>query len=1030
MTRKFRHIARALIVFLLFAHTALAQQGLLGVHVDLDELGAVKISPDGEYIAFTTGGNSGGSLRFVSVADLSVGASVDAPVGFVISDFLWSSNTRVIYTVARRSGASEGPIPDGDLYAVNRTGDEQVRIYTSRAKVQIATGTIMPRSTELSTASIVSLLDDDARNVLLSAFPLRLEHDSYVLDPSGRASLTLLDTFTGRGTRLDAAPLASAKLIADRADGPRFAIGVDGQKRLSAAWKATPNADWETFALPGFQTGTTRPQQFSQGYQKVLFTAVPEGEQHAALFELDLTQRSTQRLLDVPGADVYDVVNDPKTGELLGVATHSDTPVYQWLAPDNSFVQWQQALQRALPGRLRKLVSRSDGGLRAIVIVQEQSTDTLVLFNAQTGTTKVLAQRLLPLEHFTRPSDVGTMKLSPDGEYIALTAGDRGDEFLSFLKVGEQSAAASVRAPAGTIIHQFHWVSNTRVVFTVARRVVGDDEPRSTVEMFAVDRDGADLLQIAGVRSDRKSSFTSAELVSGLSGDDRHILVMEIPWHLKGSRLYYNLEARPQIARLDVYSGKSQRVDVAPFPQATIIVDRDDVPRFAIGVTESVHPSVSWKRSAESEWQTLELPGYRSGTVTPLRFTEDNSSVLFTGVAEGELHSALYQLNLADFAIKKVIGVQGADIEDLVEDFSSREAVGVTGYADKLLYRWILPNHPAARLQQALLREFEGNEVHFISRSADGRRAIVLVKSDVAPGEYLLLDTQMKRAEMLMAARKWIDIRRMRPKEAITLKARDGLTLHGYLTRPVGPPPYPLVVLPHGGPYGIRDVWGFDAEVQMFASRGYAVLQVNYRGSSGYGMDFEESGIREWGGKMQDDVTDATRWAIQQAITTPERICIYGSNYGGYAALMGVIREPKLYRCAIGLAGIYDLETFFNSARVRHSGGTSKIVDFIFGSDKSVLHDRSPVNLTAGVRAPVLLIHDDGDGRVNYEQAARMKSRLEQANAPVEWLSLKWQLGDAHDQRTRNRIYRTVLEFLDKHLMSASPSRSAGSTTN
>jgi pimeloyl-ACP methyl ester carboxylesterase len=128
-----------------------------------------------------------------------------------------------------------------------------------------------------------------------------------------------------------------------------------------------------------------------------------------------------------------------------------------------------------------------------------------------------------------------------------------------------------------------------------------------------------------------------------------------------------------------------------------------------------------------------------------------------------------------------------------------------------------------------------------------------------------------------------------------------------------------MVVLPHGGPYGVRDWWEFDPEVQLLASRGYAVLQVNYRGSGFISMDFERAGYREWGGKMQDDLTDATHWAIQQKIAAPDRICIYGASYGGYAALMGVVREPDLYRCAIGYAGIYDLELRLESGALSDS---------------------------------------------------------------------------------------------------------------
>ena len=223
------------------------------------------------------------------------------------------------------------------------------------------------------------------------------------------------------------------------------------------------------------------------------------------------------------------------------------------------------------------------------------------------------------------------------------------------------------------------------------------------------------------------------------------------------------------------------------------------------------------------------------------------------------------------------------------------------------------------KVRASLMRAFPGSNVRITSTTADGSLAIVFVDSDVNPGDYYLFDTKTMRAEFLRATRTWIDPRQMRPRKPIEVTARDGVKLHGYLTQPAGTGPQPLVVLPHGGPHGIRDTWEFDWEAQLLASRGYAVLQINFRGSAGYGMDFETAGYRQWGAGMQDDVTDATRWAIEQKVTEPNRICIFGGSYGAFAALMGAAREPDLYRCAVGYAGIYDLELMLSSADIPES---------------------------------------------------------------------------------------------------------------
>jgi dipeptidyl aminopeptidase/acylaminoacyl peptidase len=646
------------------------------------------------------------------------------------------------------------------------------------------------------------------------------------------------------------------------------------------------------------------------------------------------------------------------------------------------------------------------------------------------STCAAVAQESLPLETFTRSDELGTMKISPDGEYLALTTGQHGGEYLTFLKLGDPRVGASVRAPEGLLIHDFYWASNTRVIFMIAEQYPGDAFPAPTGEIYAVDRDGRKQLRVYGYRAGqvststilrtREASYASAEVVSLLDGDDRNILISEMPWRLKGMYYFYDRDAKPGLTRLDIYNGSKQHLDGAPLANATVIVDRDDQPRFAIGMDDGGHLSVAWKRTPDVAWEAFDLPGYRAGTVLPQRFTPDNRSVLFTAVPEGERYAALFQLELAERAVKKLIDAPDADVLDLVNDFQSNETIGVLSYTDKLVYRWLLPDHPAARTQQAVQRAFEGNEVSFISHSADGRRAIVFVQSDVAPGEYFLFDTQTKKADMIMAARQWIDLKKMRPKEPVSIKARDGLPLHGYLTRPAGNSPSPLVVLPHGGPHGIRDEWGFDTEVQLLASRGYAVLQVNFRGSGGYGTDFEVAGYRQWGAKMQDDLTDATRWAIEQKIAPPERICIYGASYGGYAALMGIAREPNLYRCAIGFAGVYDLELMLHSGDIPRSKLGLDYLDLALGSDLADLRARSPVNSAASITAPVLLIHGKEDWRADYRQAIRMKTALEKAGKPVEWVSLSGEGHGVYDDRTRLEVYETILKFLDTHLMTPS----------
>lgn len=637
-----------------------------------------------------------------------------------------------------------------------------------------------------------------------------------------------------------------------------------------------------------------------------------------------------------------------------------------------------------------------------------------------------VASRVLPTEYFTRHDEFGTVKISPDGRHIAFTTGKYGRSVLAFMELETRKYTGGVRCPERMEIHDFHWISPKRLIYSIAERVPGYIQPSSTGEIAAINADGSKHKLIYGYRAGefstgthlrtRKASYATADMISPLKSDEGSILIAEQAWRLAGMYWRYDRDAKPLITKLDVFTGKKQTLGTAPLIRSRLLVDRADNVRFALGLNEQYRLAVSWKPEVSAPWTAFELPNFRPESVVPRRFSSDNRSVLLTGVREGERFAALFKLDLQTKELQKVIGFDDADVDGIVSDFADREAVGVWAYKDKPEYRWIDENDPAARLHAALQRAFSRETVHITSLTDDGRLAIVFAHSDINPGDYYLFDTTARKADILQRARKWVNPHDMQPKQPITVKARDDLLLHGYLTKPRGDGPYPLIVLPHGGPHGIRDSWDFDWEVQLLAHRGYAVLQVNFRGSGGYGMDFEAAGHRQWGARMQDDITDATRWAIEQNITTSDRICIFGASYGAYAAMMGAAREPQLYKCAVGYAGVYDLELMFTTGDIPDFNSGRAYLDEVLGKDVADLRQRSPAQLADRIVAPVLLIHGKEDWRADYAQAKRMKTALEQHGKSLEWLSLGREGHGVYDEETRREVYETLLTFLGKHL--------------
>ncbi|HEX6396817.1 MAG TPA: alpha/beta fold hydrolase, partial [Steroidobacteraceae bacterium] len=475
------------------------------------------------------------------------------------------------------------------------------------------------------------------------------------------------------------------------------------------------------------------------------------------------------------------------------------------------------------------------------------------------------------------------------------------------------------------------------------------------------------------------------------------------------------------VIQLDTFTGKKRALGLVPLANASVLVDAKDVARFAVGVDERSALAVSWKPDPQGPWQAFALPGFREESVRPRLFSEDNQWVYLTGVKANEPVTALYKLDLGTREVTKVSGVEGAEVSSLVTDLTGRRIVGVVTDVDKPQLHWLDETDRATKIHRALEKTFPGQLVSVVSTSSDGARALVFVHSDVNPGDYYLFDTRAMHMDYLFAASRGIAPEQMRPKEPIVVKARDGVVLHGYLTRPVGAGPHRMVVLPHGGPHGVRDHWDYDWEVQLLANRGYAVLQVNYRGSGGFGPDFETSGYHEWGAKMQDDLTDATRWAIDNKVAQADRICIFGASYGGYAALMGAVREPGLYRCAVGYAGVYDLELLSSWGEVPSSRSGRAYLSAALGTDVAQLRARSPAFNAAQIRIPVLLIHGKEDSRADFKQAKKMKAALEANRKEFEWMALSHEGHGVYDEETRREVYERILKFLDGHLPAAGP---------
>jgi dipeptidyl aminopeptidase/acylaminoacyl peptidase len=355
----------------------------------------------------------------------------------------------------------------------------------------------------------------------------------------------------------------------------------------------------------------------------------------------------------------------------------------------------------------------------------------------------------------------------------------------------------------------------------------------------------------------------------------------------------------------------------------------------------------------------------------------------------------------------------------LVESLDGRSVVGVRSMPGMPAVTPLVAGADTIKVIVGFSARFPGESVDVVSSTDDGSKAVVLVSSDADPGTYYLWDVASGKGSVLLQRAPWIHPAAMAVTQPVDFKARDGLALHGYLSMPPGQEDarhLPLVVLVHGGPFGIRDTWGYDPYVQMLATHGYAVLQVNYRGSGGYGFGFMHAGYREWGGRMQDDVTDATAWAIAQGIGDAGRVCIFGGSYGGYAALEGATREPDLYRCAIGYVGVYDLPLMYARGDIPQSMmGTSYLHDAL-GDDRKVMSAHSPINQLDRLKAQVMLVVGGVDKRVPPVQGENLHRALLDRHVAHEWL---YQADEGHgfySEAHRAELFSRIVAFLDRNI--------------
>ena len=601
----------------------------------------------------------------------------------------------------------------------------------------------------------------------------------------------------------------------------------------------------------------------------------------------------------------------------------------------------------------------------------------------------------IPLEAFFDYPTVSDPTISPDGTRIAFIGPYKGHTAVALYAIGKGEPEV-VEAPTDGNVNFLLWKGNDRLLYAGVH-----DE--SEASMLA----SLDLRKHNVTRLLRGQS-TNAAAVYPLENDVNHIGMV-------GGDL-----GKYGVFKVDVRNASGDLIrstdGVTSNPNAWILDNAGVVKLEGRLVSHSAADvSIAWYYRQRRGVPFVNLAEFPLGDDEwdPQSFAPDNRTLYLISYEQADMG----ELRPYDCETHRMgpplFHDPGGEIDHVIQDRTGR-LLGVTYTTDRAHAHWF---DPRLRAIQTGIDDALHATVNSIVGFDDAYdRFVIDAWSDRQPPIYYLLDTKTHTLSPLGVSRPGIRAEDMAPMRPISFTADDGLVIHGYLTLPLGAAgrQVPFVLLPHGGP-AARDVWGFDPEVQFLANRGYGVLQVNYRGSTGYGAAFFHAGIGQWGRKMQDDLTDGVHWAIAQGYADPKRICIYGTSYGGYAALMGLEFTPELYKCGVNYAGVV------NPAQMAYGplndNPFARYYDRrMMGGDNAELKRYSPINFVQKIQVPTLHAYGANDPRVDIHEWRDLKRQLERYHKPFSYIELPYEGHGFRLQKDRLEFYAALEKFLQAHL--------------
>ena len=621
------------------------------------------------------------------------------------------------------------------------------------------------------------------------------------------------------------------------------------------------------------------------------------------------------------------------------------------------------------------------------------------------------------IQAFFQTDDYRNVSLSPDGKHLALIRNHNDLPVIVIVDTKTMKAVNQIYFAKKDRVGRYSWANNERLLIFLSSKQRNKERKAYYGEIYSINIDEEEGEFIFGLRSlfhrgKLRSNVTEADfekhlahpkIINLLKDDPRHIIIATSQFESEGMWAY----------KLDIYKGKLETL-------ARVDGDRLDHDSTRLSYLDSVQGL--WRTTVDDE-NSVTIAQYsfadKSWVKYPLADATPNFAIIGQYKDSKQLMVKDYcgndTLSICLFEpenkkLTPIYNIAGTDAGWLY--FDDKNIPFALSYFDEYpQYKILDDSHLQAKELAELLARFNGYEMHVSRDDKTNGKALISLTSDVQPQVWYLFDRSTKQLSFVAKSKQTIDSSSLLPQYSFKFQARDNIAVQGYITLPKssGNTAKPAVVLVHGGPHS-RDYWGFDPEVQLLSSQGYAVVQVNFRGSEGFGWQFESSGFKQWGENIQYDIIDGVNHLVEKGYIDKHRLCIMGASFGGYSALQSSIIEPSLFKCAIAAAGVYDLELYVDDSEEReatalmHRVGTQKI---------QAAH--SPVNAIDKLQTPLLLVHGTKDDRTPLEQAEVLIEQLDKHNKIYQWLEYKNEGHGLFNSANRYNFYEQVLVFLNKH---------------